>query len=988
MDFDSSESSAANRPQLTITYSVPPSSTDTEPPTSPGNLRQTDVTSTTAMLAWDAATDNVGVVGYKVNRDGQLVATVAGTSYEDTELQPGTAYDYTVAAYDAANNESVPAGPLAVTTDTVPLSHVQDISLQVVDAGPTRHATSQVTVLDGTAQPVADATVQADWSGLASGAVSGITLVDGTVSFASDDVPSAVFGQLVFTVTDVSAAGYFYDEASNSETADCITTAGTDCHSVPGAPVAPTGLTALGALSAIDLDWDNSADTSVTGYTVYRSATSGSGFQPLVSIASSAYSDGTVGAGVPYYYAVVAYYSSGAASPFSGEAWAVAGETTLSFQDGVSPVAIYAGTRDTYIAQADPSTNAGSGVDLQADGDDPPSSGNDLSSLLAWDLSAIPNGAVIQSASIEIEVYNVSTGSYQFYEVKRDWSESEATWNQAASGSSWTSAGASHEADDRGSQVLATISASATGTYSVDLGPDGLAVLQAWVDGERPNNGFILADSGTTDGLDFHSSEASTAAYRPKLTLSYVIPDPNQAPSASFTATPGTGEFSLNVNFDASGSSDPDGTIADYAWDFGDGTGGSGATPLHSYGAAGTYNAELTVTDDDGATDISNLAVVVTEPPNQAPSASFTATPGTGQSSLNVNFDASGSSDPDGTIADYAWDFGDGTGGSGVNASHSYSAAGTYDAELTVTDNDGATGVANHTIVVSEPPPTGPAISTGTVTGVGSSGWTTVILPRSYTSMVVVASTNYDSGSVPGVVRIQNAAVDRFDVRMDVAANSGDITGASIHYVVVEEGVYTAAEHGVSMEAVKFDSTLTDRSGSWVGTAQTYANVYSDPVVIGQVMSYNDSGFSVFWARGSSRKNPPSAGSLYVGKHVAQDADKTRADETIGYLVIEAGQGTVGGLAYAAGAGADNVWGVTNSPPYGYATSGLQNATTAVVSSAAMDGGDGGWPVLYGSNPVGGGSLSLAIDEDQIKDTERNHTSEQVAYLVLGPAAP
>ena len=52
-----------------------------------------------------------------------------------------------------------------------------------------------------------------------------------------------------------------------------------------------------------------------------------------------------------------------------------------------------------------------------------------------------------------------------------------------------------------------------------------------------------------------------------------------------------------------------------------------------------------------------------------------------------------------------------------------------------------------------------------------------------------------------------------------------------------------------------------------------------------------------------------------------------------------------------------------------------------------MDGGDGGWPVLYGSDPVpaSSGTIDLVIDEDQIGDSERKHTTEQVAYLVIDP---
>ena len=60
------------------------------------------------------------------------------------------------------------------------------------------------------------------------------------------------------------------------------------------------------------------------------------------------------------------------------------------------------------------------------------------------------------------------------------------------------------------------------------------------------------------------------------------------------------------------------------------------------------------------------------------------------------------------------------------------------------------------------------------------------------------------------------------------------------------------------------------------------------------------------------------------------------------------------------------------------------SASTAIASQAAMDGGDGGWAVLYGNNPVTNNSLTFAIDEDQVADAERSHTTEQVGYIVFG----
>ncbi len=183
-------------------------------------------------------------------------------------------------------------------------------------------------------------------------------------------------------------------------------------------------------------------------------------------------------------------------------------------------------------------------------------------------------------------------------------------------------------------------------------------------------------------------------------------PVSNNSPTASFTASLTSGQAPLAVSFSASGSSDSDGSIASYAWTFGDGGSSSGVTASHTYDNTGTYTARLTVTDDDGATDTSTRSIQVSATPvsNNSPTASFTASLTTGQTPLAVSFSASGSSDSDGSIASYAWTFGDGGSSSGVTASHTYNSTGTYTAQLTVTDDDGATDTATRTIQVSATP--------------------------------------------------------------------------------------------------------------------------------------------------------------------------------------------------------------------------------------------------------------------------------------------
>ncbi|WP_235529248.1 PKD domain-containing protein [Phycicoccus sp. Root101] len=193
---------------------------------------------------------------------------------------------------------------------------------------------------------------------------------------------------------------------------------------------------------------------------------------------------------------------------------------------------------------------------------------------------------------------------------------------------------------------------------------------------------------------------------------------PNQAPTAAFSHS----ESFQDLSVDGSGSSDPDGTIASYSWSWGDNTpAGSGANATHSYAAAGTYDVTLTVTDNRGGTNTVTHSVTMTAPPaNQPPTSAFTVT----KDFLDVAADGATSSDADGTIASYSWNWGDATPpGSGVNATHSYAAAGSYTVVLTVTDDKGATGTSSQVVtVVANQAPTAAFTSTPTNLSVAFDG--------------------------------------------------------------------------------------------------------------------------------------------------------------------------------------------------------------------------------------------------------------------------
>nr|MDO8088569.1 PKD domain-containing protein [Candidatus Sigynarchaeum springense] len=177
----------------------------------------------------------------------------------------------------------------------------------------------------------------------------------------------------------------------------------------------------------------------------------------------------------------------------------------------------------------------------------------------------------------------------------------------------------------------------------------------------------------------------------------------NQAPLASFTFTPASPAAGQTVQFTDT-SSDGDGTVSSWAWDFGDGTDGSTLqNPAHAFAASGTFTVTLTVTDDDGATSAVSNPVSVTEIVNQAPVADFSFSPASPVASQGVQF-ADLSTDADGTIVGWQWNFGDGTANSTLqNPAHAFSSAGTYTVELTATDDDGATATTSKTITVAAP---------------------------------------------------------------------------------------------------------------------------------------------------------------------------------------------------------------------------------------------------------------------------------------------
>jgi PKD repeat protein len=205
----------------------------------------------------------------------------------------------------------------------------------------------------------------------------------------------------------------------------------------------------------------------------------------------------------------------------------------------------------------------------------------------------------------------------------------------------------------------------------------------------------------------------------------------NHEPRAVIDAKPTQGVAPLSVSLDAHYSHDDDGALVETRWDLGDpaATGSRLESALtHEYKTPGTYIVKLTVTDNEGAMNGQQLAIVVTNPPPVAVASVNDPAPHPGD---EIKFDASGSVDAFGEIAGYHWEFGDGETACEEKPAHTYKNGGTYTVTLTVTDDGGLSASAKLTINVQ---PGSSNCGGGTCGGGDVTPLAVITIPFGYTS--------------------------------------------------------------------------------------------------------------------------------------------------------------------------------------------------------------------------------------------------------------
>jgi hypothetical protein len=170
----------------------------------------------------------------------------------------------------------------------------------------------------------------------------------------------------------------------------------------------------------------------------------------------------------------------------------------------------YAGARDATIRKAEPTTNFGSEPDCRVRG-----GAEERSCLLRWDLTSLPTTAVVQYACIELYASDPSVRTFDSRELKRSWTDSQVTWNNAATGAAWATPGAKGSTD-RDERSITSFVQTEVGSISSHLERD---VVQRWIQAPSNNFGITLANSAAYDGITFASAEAATVSHRPALFL-------------------------------------------------------------------------------------------------------------------------------------------------------------------------------------------------------------------------------------------------------------------------------------------------------------------------------------------------------------------------------------------------------------------------------------------------------------------------------------
>ncbi len=322
-------------------------------------------------------------------------------------------------------------------------------------------------------------------------------------------------------------------------------------------------------------------------------------------------------------------------------------------------------------------------------------------------------------------------------------------------------------------------------------------------DGGITDYAWDFGDGTTAGGVNVRHRFSAAGHYAVKLTVTDNTDLPNnkgedvamvtvaQPPEPVITrpaaACPGE-----TLTFSGSASSDTGAAIKSYAWSFGDGGKAEGAEVTHSYAAPGLYELALAVDDGSGLPGARQQAAVplrVNRAPHSQAGPDRLACPGE-----DVAFDGGASSDWDGQITQYDWDFADGSTAQGVKASHRFASPGSYDVRLTVTDNSRSSCAADtsqaRVTVIASPVAQAGGDRTGYVGGAHDELLFDASASQAQDGRPLAFEWDLGDGTVLAGEKVRHAYVKpgRYPVRLTVSDGSGLTCGRATDEVEVEVG--------------------------------------------------------------------------------------------------------------------------------------------------------------------------------------------------------
>ncbi len=493
-------------------------------------------------------------------------------------------------------------------------------------------------------------------------------------------------------------------------------------------------------------------------------------------------------------------------------------------------------------------------------------------------------------------------------------------------------------------------------------------------DTNDPSALMITCDLLTEDGtfsftLTARYSDGSESLHSTPFpfTIVTVPPPPPTPPTAVISSSTAAGYAPLTVTFDGTASSASNASIVSYNWTFGDGSLATGETTSHTFMTPGTYYTNLTVVDSQGLSDDVNtpIVVIIAPLPNEKPIAVIAASELAGDQPFTFSFNASQSSDSDGSIAQYNWNFGDGTIGSGQAVSHAFTSAGVYTVALQVVDDVGATASAS-TEIICDTPPLPYTINIEVAEVSIDHNWVTIPFENTFSHPIVIAGPPTMNGGDPVLVRIRNITETGFEIRLQEWNYQDDIHVAeTVSYMVIEEGIYVL-EDGSKMEAGNFTGS---KSFNRVSLQQQYAVA---PVVLTQVATENETDAV------TGRIRYINQSSFEFKLQEMQRTASSHLPESIGYIAWQPGKGEVSGLLYEIGMTTKSVthnWFdlkfKTAFPDLPFFIAGMQ--TCADNDTAAVRGRN-----------LSQTATQIKIEEEKSKDIEVKHNSEAVGYFSIG----